>query len=119
MKNDISWDLHYNDIMQFMETQKRRPSKHYAEELPMFNWFKHQKKLMAKGKLKPERMERLKQMIDFAKPLVRINQYVYTSGKRTSYVNVKKEKKSQEEDCTMMIPNLFDDMENNTRDGQE
>ena len=48
----------------FMEANKRRPSKFVDEERGLRNWWKHQQKLVNAGELKAERMEKLT-IVDF------------------------------------------------------
>ena len=55
MTQDELWKQNYRTFIDFMTTQKRRPSKHRLEEHQMLNWLKYQKKSLAQGKLKPER----------------------------------------------------------------
>jgi hypothetical protein len=58
MTQDERWQRQYESVMEFMKTNHRRPSKHRHEEHDMLNWFKHTKKLAAKGVLTPDRMEK-------------------------------------------------------------
>lgn len=78
MKQDDLWELNYLDIMDFMTGQKRRPSKHRLEDHQMLNWLKYQKKRMVQGKMKPERIDRFKQLLEVADQYLRKNQYAYT-----------------------------------------
>lgn len=61
--------------MDFMETNKRRPSKFIPEERGMRNWWKHQQKLVNAGELRPERMEKFKVLIALGEQFKRKNQY--------------------------------------------
>lgn len=67
--------------MQFMEKNKRRPSKYKAAEMNMVNWLKHNRKLLNKEKLLDSRKEKLDQLLAKAKEVQRINQYAYTADK--------------------------------------
>lgn len=78
MTQDELWELNYLDIMTFMKEQKKRPSKHRLEEHQMLNWLKYQKKRLAQGKLKPQRIERFKHLLEVADHYLRKNQYAYT-----------------------------------------
>ena len=40
MTQDERWLRQYEEMMTFMETNHRRPSKHRLEEHDMLNWFK-------------------------------------------------------------------------------
>lgn len=40
MTQDERWQRQYEEMMSFMESYHRRPSKHRLEEHDMLNWFK-------------------------------------------------------------------------------
>ena len=42
MTQDERWLRQYEEMMTFMETNHRRPSKHRLEEHDMLNWFKRE-----------------------------------------------------------------------------
>lgn len=65
----------YNEVMEFIELNHRNPSKHRIEEHNMLNWVKQQRKLLNAGALKPERIERFKQLLDTIEQYKRKNQY--------------------------------------------
>lgn len=77
MTHDDLWELNYLDILDFMTEQKRRPSKHRLEEHQMLNWIKYQKKRLAQGRMKPERIERFNHLLAVASQYLRKNQYAY------------------------------------------
>ena len=56
MTQDEKWQLQYEQMMEFMETNHRRPSKHRIEEHDLLNCFKHTKKQIAKGGYSPDRL---------------------------------------------------------------
>ena len=58
-----------------MEANKRRPSKFVDEERSMRNWWKHQQKLVNAGELKPERMEKFKELLALGGKYKHVNQY--------------------------------------------
>ena len=58
------WNIKYEEVKSFIETNKRNPSKHRIEEHDMLNWLKANRKVMNKGKLKVERVEKLT-IVDF------------------------------------------------------
>ena len=62
--------------MNFMETNKRRPSKFIDEERGLRNWWKHQQKLYNSGLLKQSRIEMYKQLIDAGERYRHVNQYM-------------------------------------------
>ena len=53
----------------------RRPSKHRLEEHDMLNWFKHTKKLIAKGECPQERIEKFAVLMETANKYRRKNQH--------------------------------------------
>ena len=81
MTQDELWASHYHEIFDFITEQKRRPSKHRKEEHSMLDWFKAQRKLLAKDKLKPERVEKMNLLLELANRYLRKNQYAYTNTK--------------------------------------
>ena len=46
--------------MEFMELNHRNPSRHRLEEHDILNWIKHNRKVMNKGEMKGERVEKFK-----------------------------------------------------------
>ncbi len=77
INQDDRWEKHYNEIVQFMEANKRRPSKYCAEERHMQHWLKYNKKLATQGKLPEEREGRFNELLSLAKSMQRLNQYAY------------------------------------------
>ena len=65
----------YHEVMTFIETNKRNPSKHRIEEHDMLNWVKQQRKLVNAGELKPERMEAFKRLMEIWEENKRKNQW--------------------------------------------
>jgi hypothetical protein len=63
-------------MMTFIETNKRNPSKHDEEERGKFlNWLKANRKVMNAGKMKPERVEKFRKLLDITEQYRRKNQY--------------------------------------------
>lgn len=77
MTQEEKWDRQYRQMMEFMETNHRRPSKHRSEEHSMLNWFKATKKLVNKGKLSEERQKQFAVLLEVAGKYRRLNQYQY------------------------------------------
>ncbi len=77
---DEMWENGYNAIMHYMMTNKRRPSKHHAEDMQMVNWIKYNKKNFARGKMTAERAEKFQILLDTAKRFRRLNQYTYLNS---------------------------------------
>ena len=75
MTQDERWYTQWKEVMDFMEENHRRPSKFVDEERGMRNWWKHQQKLMNAGELRPERVERFRQLLEVGERYKRVNQY--------------------------------------------
>ncbi|MBR1799075.1 MAG: helicase associated domain-containing protein [Bacteroidales bacterium] len=75
MTQEELWERKYNEVMEYMTTHHRNPSKHRVEEHPMVNWMKHQRKMLNQGKLKPERKDKLMALLNQANLLKRKNQW--------------------------------------------
>ena len=54
MTQDERWLARYNEVVTFIETNKRNPSKHRIEEHDHLNWLKANRKVMNAGKMKAE-----------------------------------------------------------------
>lgn len=75
MTQDEKWMLKYNEVMEFINTNHRNPSKHRIEEHNMLNWVKQQRKRLNAGTLKPERVERFMELLEIIEQYKRKNQY--------------------------------------------
>ena len=77
MTQDEKWLLKYNEVVAFIENNKRNPSKHDPEErFKYYNWLKHNRQLMNAGTLKSERCELFEKLLDLCEEYKRVNQYV-------------------------------------------
>ena len=63
MDQETRWLTKYNEVKEFIETNKRNPSKHRIEEHDMLNWLKANRKKMNAGELKPERVLKFKELL--------------------------------------------------------
>ena len=75
MTQDERWLEKYNEVKDFIVTNKRNPSKHRIEEHLMLNYIKHNRKLINAGALKPERVEKFKELLALIEEYKRKNQY--------------------------------------------
>lgn len=75
MTQEEKWQGKYNEVMEFINTNHRNPSKHRIEEHNMLNWVKQQRKLFNAGTLKPERIDMFKELLAIMEKYKRINQY--------------------------------------------
>lgn len=77
MLQDEAWEQKYNDVVAFIKTNKRNPSKHIDEERGRYlNWLKHNKKVLAAGEMKEERKEAFQNLLELYEQYRRKNQYV-------------------------------------------
>lgn len=76
MTQDEKWVQKYNEVVKFIETNKRNPSRYDDTERGLYcNWLKHNKKLYNIGELKPERMEKFGKLLKWTEQYRRKNQY--------------------------------------------
>ncbi len=75
MTQDERWFSQWKEIMDFMDANKRRPSKFVDEERGMRNWWKHQQKLMNAGELREDRVEMFMALLEVGEKVRRVNQY--------------------------------------------
>ena len=75
MTQDERWLVQWKAVMDFMMANKRRPSKFVDEERGLRNWWKHQQKLVNAGELRPERMEKFKELLEMGEKYRHKNQY--------------------------------------------
>ena len=76
MKQDELWFNKFQEVMTFIETNKRNPSKHNDEERGRcLNWIKHNRELYASGEMKEERKFLFESLIELSEKYRRKNQY--------------------------------------------
>lgn len=75
MTQDELWLTKWQEAVDFLETNHRKPSKFVPEERNMRSWWKHNKKLMNAGELKAERVEMFKQLLELGERYKHVNQY--------------------------------------------
>jgi len=76
MNQDAKWLAKYNEIMDFMAENHRRPSKYNLEERNNWNWWRHTQKQLNAGLLKQERVELFNKLLECGEKYRRVNQYV-------------------------------------------
>jgi len=74
---DEAWNRHYDEVMDFMRENRRRPSKHNVEDHRMLNWIKYNKKMIAKGVLPEYRLEKFNRLLALADKYRRYNATTY------------------------------------------
>lgn len=75
MTQEERWQLRYNEVKSFVETNKRNPSKYYPEEKLMVHFLKRGRKLMNAGELKAERVEMFNELLELSEIYKHKNQY--------------------------------------------
>lgn len=58
MTQDERWKNRYDEVVGFIETYHRNPSRHRIEEHDMLNWVKANRKALNAGKMKEKRVEK-------------------------------------------------------------
>ncbi len=76
MTQDERWNVRYQEVRTFIEREHRNPSKHRIEEHDMLNWLKANRKALNAGKLKEERVEKFRKLLEITEQYKRKNQYV-------------------------------------------
>ena len=75
MTQDEKWLIRYQEVIGFIEANHRNPSKHRIEEHDYLNWLKANRKALNAGKMKPERMEKFRKLLEMTEQYKRKNQY--------------------------------------------
>ena len=76
MTQDERWMTKYNEVVNFIQTNHRNPSRYNPEERYKYcNWIKHNKKLMIAGGLNEERKEKFKNYLELSEKFKHVNQY--------------------------------------------
>ena len=75
MTQEERWQKRYEEVKDFIETNKYNPSKHRIEEHDMLNWLKANRKTMNAGKMKAERVEKFRKLLELTEQYRRKNQY--------------------------------------------
>ena len=75
MDQDTRWLNKYQEVIGFIETNQRNPSKHRIEEHDYLNWLKANRKAMNAGKMKAERVGRFSRLLELIEKYKRKNQY--------------------------------------------
>ena len=75
MDQDTRWLNKYQEVIGFIETNQRNPSKHRIEEHDYLNWLKANRKALNAGKMKAERVEKFRKLLEMMEKYKRKNQY--------------------------------------------
>ena len=64
MTQEEKWIVKYQEVIGFIETNRRNPSKHRVEEHDLLNWVKANRKTLNAGKMKAERVGRFSRLLE-------------------------------------------------------
>jgi len=75
MIQEERWQAKYEEVVDFINTNHRNPSRHRIEEHNMLNWLKACRKKMNAGELKEPRLSMLMKLLALSERYKRKNQY--------------------------------------------
>ena len=75
MTQEERWLQRYNEVMRFIETNHRNPSKYVPEEKLMVHFLKRGRKLMNAGELSAPRLSMFQTLLSLCEKYKRKNQY--------------------------------------------
>lgn len=75
MTQDEKWHVRYQEVIGFIEANHRNPSRHRIEEHDHLNWLKANRKVMNAGRMKSERVEKFRRLMEMMERYRRKNQY--------------------------------------------
>lgn len=77
MTQEERWFEKYQEVLTFIKTHKRNPSKHNDVERGRYlNWLKHNRKLYNCGELREDRVEAFMRLIELTEKYKHKNQYI-------------------------------------------
>ncbi len=75
MTQEERWMTRYKEVVRFIETNYRNPSKHVGAERELVNWTKQQRKLMNAVELKESRIGMFKELMELSNRYKHVNQW--------------------------------------------
>ncbi len=75
MTPDQRWLAKYNEVTEFIEVNRRNPSKYIPEEKLMVHFLKRGRKLINAGELKEPRLSLFKELLALVEENKHVNQY--------------------------------------------
>lgn len=75
MTQEERWQKRYEEVVDFIEVNKRNPSKYRIEEHDFLNWLKANRKALNAGKMKADRAEKYRKLLEMTEQNRRKNQY--------------------------------------------
>ena len=76
MTQEERWMTRYNEVVEFIVTNHRNPSKYNMEERNMYNYIKYTRKQLNQGLLKEDRIDAFEKLMALMEQYKRKNQYV-------------------------------------------
>lgn len=76
MTQEERWQKRYDEVKNFIETNKRNPSKYVAEERLMVHFLKRGRKMLNAGELADPRFTQFLELLDLCNRYKHINQYL-------------------------------------------
>lgn len=76
MTQDERWMARYEEVKNFIEANKRRPSKYVMTERNAWNWLRHTQKLYNSDELKEDRVEKFEELLVLCEKYHHVNQWV-------------------------------------------
>lgn len=75
MTQEERWMTRYKEVVNFIETNHRNPSKYAPEEKLLVHFLKRGRKLMNAGELKEPRLGMFKELMELMEENKHVNQY--------------------------------------------
>ena len=75
MTQDERWQIRYNEVIEFISTNHRNPSKYVDEERNMVNFLKHTRKQLNQGLLKSDRIKEFNKLLRLMEENKHVNQW--------------------------------------------
>jgi len=75
MTQDERWQLNYNEVKTFIETNRRNLSKYDLEERRLYTWMKHNRKILNADGMDEPRLSLFRELMELSERCRRKNQY--------------------------------------------
>lgn len=76
MTQDEKWMAKYQEVVAFIQANKRNPSRYDDTERGLYvNWLRHNRKMYNSGEMKEERRTQFKELLSLTEQFRRKNQY--------------------------------------------
>lgn len=75
MTQDERWNVRYKEVVDFIESNKRNPSKYAPEERLMVHFLKRGRKMLNAGELAEPRFSQFLKLLELCNKYRHVNQY--------------------------------------------